>query len=36
MEYKYLRYSIQKAGLLNVVLFILDVKQANRARIKRM
>ena len=28
-------YSIQKAGLLNVVLFILDVKQANRARIKK-
>ena len=31
-----LRYSIQKAGLSNVVPFILDVKQANRTRIKRM
>ena len=33
---KQLWYSIQKAGLLNVVLFILDVKQANRTMIKRM
>ena len=31
-----LRYSIQKAGLSNVALFILDVKHANRIRIKRM